>query len=160
MSKIYAYIDEAANLADENQFFIIGVVSTQSKKELKQILKRARKVTLGRGKRQIPEIKSSRVARREKLRLKFGSRGRKLFFRLKTPVTVFLKANRIKSLLSSSERVMLPANSGRVRDWDSIFPRVLLRPWVVSYGLKVRKTRVRLSILVCRFPAVDDLIIS
>lgn len=64
LPKIYAYVDEAANLADKNRFFIIGIVSTQSKKELRQILKRARKVTLGRGKRQIPEIKSSRVARR------------------------------------------------------------------------------------------------
>lgn len=59
----YAYIDEAANLADENQFFIIGIVSTFSEKELRRILKRARAI-LGKGKRQTPEIKSSRVSKR------------------------------------------------------------------------------------------------
>jgi len=64
MPELYAYIDEAANLADDNQFFIIGVVSTHSKKELRRILKRARKVVLGKSKRQVPEIKSSRVAQR------------------------------------------------------------------------------------------------
>lgn len=64
MPELYAYIDEAANLADENQFFIIGVVSTQSKKELRQILKRARKVVLEKSKHQVPEIKISRVAKR------------------------------------------------------------------------------------------------
>lgn len=64
MPKIYAYVDEAANLADENRFFIVGVVSTRSKKELRHILKRARKVVLGKGRRQVPEIKFSRVARR------------------------------------------------------------------------------------------------
>lgn len=64
MPKLYAYVDEAANLADENQFFIIGVVSTHSKKELRRILKRARKVVLGRSNRQVPEIKSSRVVKR------------------------------------------------------------------------------------------------
>lgn len=63
MSNQYVYIDEAANLADENQFFIIGVVTTFSEKELRRILKRARTI-LGKSKRQAPEIKSSRVAKR------------------------------------------------------------------------------------------------
>lgn len=61
---VYAYLDESANLADKNKFFIVGVVSTSSKEEIKRILKRARKSILGKKKRQISEIKFSRVIRR------------------------------------------------------------------------------------------------
>ena len=64
MTGTYAYLDEAANLADENQFLIIGVVSTCSPKQIERILKRARQTILKKSKRQAPRMKFSRVARR------------------------------------------------------------------------------------------------
>jgi hypothetical protein len=64
MQKLYCYVDESANLSDENQFFIVAIVSTQTPKDFERILKRARSDVLRKKKRQAPEIKFSRVVSR------------------------------------------------------------------------------------------------
>ena len=58
------YIDESACLSDPNKFFIIGVVSSESPKKLRRILKNARRVILGKKTRLLPEIKYNRVSER------------------------------------------------------------------------------------------------
>lgn len=55
------YIDEAGNLADTNQFFIIGVVSSKKPHDLNGIFKHIRKDILGKKNKKLSEIKFSRV---------------------------------------------------------------------------------------------------
>lgn len=64
MPVLYAYVDEAASLADTNQFFIVAIITSMSPKEFGRILKRARTSVLGKRKKQVSELKFSRVEAR------------------------------------------------------------------------------------------------